>query len=611
MHTQLILVLLLLLAAIVMFIINRPRMDAVAIIMMVGLPLTGVMSVGEALSGFADPNVILIGAFFVIGESLVRTGVARAIGDWLDKSAGGSETRLVALLMLAVAVLGSVSNGTAVVAIFIPIVLRISQNTGTPAARLMMPLSVAACISGMLTLVATAPNLVVNAELERVGLAGFSFFSITPFGVAALIVGVVYMVFARRFLPVRETAAGKTTARPTLRDWVSQYALADRERRASVSEGSPLIGQSLEELALRQEGFNLLAIERRGSRRTELIRPLARTRIQAGDVLFVDTLAADQDTDALARRFGVTPMPVDSGAAYFTDRSQELGMLEVILPSESRLVGHTVREARFRSESGLNVIGVRRGRTPFGADLLDEKLAVGDTLLLTGFWSDIDRLQADRSDFVLLNMPREMEEILPVAGRAPYAIGILVIVIVMMVTGVVPNAMAALIGCLLMGLFGCIDMPSAYHGISWKSLLLIVGMLPFSIALQRTGAVDIAANALVSAVGNASPRLVLGSLFVITAIIGLFISNTATAVLMGPVGIAVAKDLSASPYTFAMIIMLASSASFMTPISTPINTLVVAPGNYEFGDFVRVGVPLAILILVLSVLLVPLLLPFR
>ncbi len=611
MHMQLLLVLLLLLAAIVMFVVNRPRMDAVAIFMMVALPLTGVMSVGEALSGFADPNVILIGAFFVLGEGLVRTGVARAIGDWLNTSARGSESRLVVLLMLAVAALGSVSNGTAVVAIFIPIVLRISQSTGTPPARLMMPLSVAACISGMLTLVATAPNLVVNAEMERAGLAGFRFFSITPFGVAALILGVLYMLLARHWLPVRGAAGEKPAARPTLRDWISQYRLADREQRACVSEGSPLIGPRLEELSLREEGFNLLAIERRGPRRTELIRPLARTRIQAGDVLFVDMLRSDRDSDALSRRFGVQPLSLDSEVAYFTDRSQELGMVEVILPSESRLVGHTVREARVRSESGLTVIGARRGRTAFGQALLDEKLAVGDTLLLTGFWSDIRRLQADRTDIVLLNMPREMEEILPAAGRAPYALAILGLVVAMMVAGIVPNAQAALIGCLLMGLFRCIDMSSAYNGISWKSLVLIVGMLPFSIALQRTGAVDIAANALVSAVGNGSPRLVLGSLFLITAVIGLFISNTATAVLMGPVGIAIAKDLSASPFPFAMIVMLASSTAFMTPISTPINTLVVAPGNYEFGDFVRVGVPLSILVLVLSVLLVPLLMPFR
>jgi di/tricarboxylate transporter len=201
--------------------------------------------------------------------------------------------------------------------------------------------------------------------------------------------------------------------------------------------------------------------------------------------------------------------------------------------------------------------------------------------------------------------------VLPAPGRAAQAIGCLAVTVALMISGVVPTVQAALIGCLLMGLFRCVDLPSAYRSISWKSLLLIVGMLPFSLALQRTGGVDLAADAVLAVAGDASPRLVLGLLFVATAALGLFISNTATAVLMAPVALAIAADMGASPYPFAMIVALAASTAFMTPVSSPVNTLVVAAGNYSFGDFVKVGAPLSLGVMVISLLLVPWLLPLR
>jgi di/tricarboxylate transporter len=237
-------------------------------------------------------------------------------------------------------------------------------------------------------------------------------------------------------------------------------------------------------------------------------------------------------------------------------------------------------------------------------------LKIGDILLLIGFWSDIQQLQSHPDDVVVLNMPVELEEVLPAAQRAPYALAVLGLVVALMVSGLVPNVQAALIGCLLMGLLGCVDFNSAYRSINWKTLVLIVGMLPFSLALQRTGGVDLAADAVVSLVGAAAPRFVLATLFVITAGLGLFISNTATAVLMAPVALAVANELGASPYPFAMIVALAASTAFMTPISSPVNTLVVGPGQYSFGDFVKVGGPFTVIAAIVSVLLVPIFLPF-
>jgi len=284
-------------------------------------------------------------------------------------------------------------------------------------------------------------------------------------------------------------------------------------------------------------------------------------------------------------------------------------MAEVMLVENSGLLGKSVVEARFRSCFGLTVIGLRRRDAAVDSNLLNERLGLGDILLVMGPWKDIRLLQSDTANLVVLNLPVELDEALPAPGRAPQAAACLLLMVVLMVTGWVPNVQAALISCLLMGALRCVDFDSAYRSIHWKSLILIVGMLPFSLALQRTGGVDLAANALMILTANAGPAVLLGSLFLITAVLGLFISNTATAVLMAPVALALAKDLNASPYPFAMIVALAASAAFMTPISSPVNTLVVGPGNYRFGDFVKVGVPFTLLVMVIAVVLVPLLLP--
>jgi di/tricarboxylate transporter len=607
MSADLAVVLLLLVAAIAMFIIGRPRMDAVALIMIAALPLTGVITVNESLAGFSDANVILIGLLFVIGEGLVRTGVARRLGDWLSKTAGASETRLVVLLMLVVSGLGALMSSTAVVAIFIPVVLRICGNAGVAPGRLMMPLSVAALLSGMLTLVATAPNLVVNAELARHGLREFGFFGITPFGLPLLVLGVAYMVFARRLLPA-ETPSGAADARPSLQTWIGQYGLAEREIRARISADSSLAGRRLEELSLRAAGLNLVAIARGVGRGTQLIRPVAQTELQAGDVLMIDMLAPEA-VESLRERYDLEMLPLAEEGGYFTDAQHAVGMAEAVLPAGSPLVGRTVLEARVRGEQGLTVIGVRRGRRVLGPDLGAATLRAGDTVLLTGFWGAIRRLRSETASAVVLAMPVELDELLPAAGLAGRAVAVLAVVVALMVFGVVPNAQAALIGALLMGLLRCVDFSSAYRSINWQSLILIIGMMPFSIALQRTGGVDLAADGLLAVVGDAGPRVVLALLFLITALLGLFISNTATAVLMAPVALAIAADLHASPYPFAMMVAIAASSAFMTPISSPVNTLVVGPGNYGFGDFMRVGVPFTVLVMVVSVFMVSWLLP--
>jgi di/tricarboxylate transporter len=606
--TELAIVLALLGAAIVMFALNKPRLDAVALIMLVALPFTGILTMGEALAGFSDPNIVLIAALFVLGEGLVRTGVAQRLGDWLIARAGKSELRLIVLLMVVVGALGATMSSTAVTAIFIPVALRISQSTGIGPGRLMMLLSVAALISGMMTLVATAPNLVINSELERHGVAGFRFFSFTPFGMPVLLLGILYMSIARRWLHDGATAVS-TAGRPSFATWIDEYKLADREYRLRITAKSALVGKTLDDLDVGgSSGATIVAIERSRRFARELMEPTAKTELQADDVLLIDSGASDPDVQAMHERFALEPMPLHG--AYFADRSQEIGLAEVIVPATSDLVGQTIADADFRTRFNLTVIGLRRGVVAHGREFRHEALAIGDTLLLIGPWRELEKLRSDGSHLVVLQMAAERDTVLPAPEKAVYALACLALVVGLMVSGVIPNVQAALIGCLLMGVLRCIDFNSAYRSIDWKTIVLIVGMLPFSIALERTGGVERAADALRALTADAGPRVVLATLFVITALLGMFISNTATAVLMAPVALAVAHELGASPYPFAMIVALAASTAFMTPVSSPVNTLVVAPGHYTFADFVRIGVPFSLIVLVVSVILVPWLLPF-
>lgn len=608
MNVDLVVVLVLLAATVVMFAMNRPRMDAVALMMMTVLPLTGIITMEDALAGLSDPNIVLIAALFVIGEGLVRTGVAQRLGDLLVRRAGRSETRLIGLLMAIVAFMGSFMSSTGVVAIFIPAVLRIARNAGLAPGRLMMPLSMAALISGMMTLIATAPNLVIHSQLVRAGYEGFNFFSFSPFGVPILALAILYMLVARRWLAQAADKPSPGPSRRRLAEWIDDYNLASREYRLRLSPDSPWVGKTLEQLNLRSSGANVLAIERPRRFSAVIVEPTAHTELQAGDALFLDIGASTADIQEICSEYGLEELPISGH--YFADKSQAIGMAELMIPADSKLIGETVISARVRSNYDLSVIGLRRGKTTYSDHVLDEQLRVGDTLLVAGPWRSIDRLKSNYQDLLVLHTPVEMEDVILAPNRAPYAIGILVVVVAMMVTGIVPNVQAALIGGLLLGLFRCVDMNGAYRSIQWQTLFLIVGMLPFSLALQSTGGVDLAADALLKSVGNAGPSTMLAAIFGLTAVLGLFISNTATAVLMAPIALAVAGELGLSPYPFAMTVALAASAAFMTPVSSPVNTLVVGPGKYTFFDFVRIGVPFTLVTLIVSVLFVPIIFPF-
>ena len=594
----------------VLFATGKVRMDAIALMVIVAFVLSGTLTLTEAFSGFSDPNVILIAALFIIGDGLVRTGVATKMGAWLVSVAGNSETKMLIYLMLTVAGLGAFMSSTGVVAIFIPVVLSVSARMNTSPSRLMMPLSFAGLISGMMTLVATPPNLVVNSELLREGLHGFSFFSVTPIGLVVLILGIVYMLAVRFMLKTDNgDSARDGRKRSTFRDLIREYHLTGRARRLAIRPGSPMIGQRLDDLKLRERYCaNVIGVERWRRFRRVIVNVNGVSEFRARDVLLIDMSASDVDLRQFCGEQMLEPMVLRG--EYFADQALDVGMAEVALIPDSEMIGKTVREIAFRTRFGLNIVGMKRDGKAMDGSVVDEPLQLGDILLVVGNWRQIALLAKRGRDFVVLNMPVEVDDASPAHSQAPHAIFCLVLMVALMLTDEIPNPIAAIIACLLMGKFRCINAESAYKAIHWPSIILIVGMMPFALALQKTGGVDLVVKGLMDVAGGEGPYLMLGCLFVMCAAIGLFISNTATAVLMAPIALAAAKSMGVSPYPFAMVVAMAASAAFMTPVSSPVNTLVLGPGKYSFSDFVKIGVPFTVLVMVVCVLLIPVLFPF-
>ncbi|HCM6692710.1 TPA: SLC13 family permease [Klebsiella pneumoniae] len=610
MNGELIWVLSLLAIAVVLFATGKVRMDAIALMVIVAFVLSGTLTLNEAFSGFSDPNVILIAALFIIGDGLVRTGVATKMGAWLVSVAGNSETKMLIYLMLTVAGLGAFMSSTGVVAIFIPVVLSVSARMNTSPSRLMMPLSFAGLISGMMTLVATPPNLVVNSELLREGLHGFSFFSVTPIGLVVLILGIVYMLAVRFMLKTDNSDSARDgRKRSTFRDLIREYHLTGRARRLAIRPGSPMIGQRLDDLKLRERYCaNVIGVERWRRFRRVIVNVNGVSEFRARDVLLIDMSASDVDLRQFCGEQMLEPMVLRG--EYFADQALDVGMAEVALIPDSEMMGKTVREIAFRTRFGLNIVGMKRDGKAMDGSVVDEPLQLGDILLVVGNWRQIALLAKRGRDFVVLNMPVEVDDASPAHSQAPHAIFCLVLMVALMLTDEIPNPIAAIIACLLMGKFRCINAESAYKAIHWPSIILIVGMMPFALALQKTGGVDLVVKGLMDVAGGEGPYLMLGCLFMMCAAIGLFISNTATAVLMAPIALAAAKSMGVSPYPFAMVVAMAASAAFMTPVSSPVNTLVLGPGKYSFSDFVKIGVPFTILVMVVCVLLIPVLFPF-
>ncbi|WP_373766571.1 SLC13 family permease [Glaesserella sp.] len=588
------------------FIQNKLRMDIVALLVIAFFSLSGILTVNEVFAGLSDPNVILIALLFIVGESLVRTGIAYQVSEWLMRVAGESEARVLVLLMLSIAGLGSFMSSTGIVAIFIPVVLAICSGMGISPKRLMMPLSVAGLISGMMTLIATPPNLVAHSELVKSGAQGFGFFSFTPVGLSVLTLGIVYMLFARHWLDNGESVNVEKRKSSSMYQFIEEYQLNGRAKMVVVTAESSFVGKTINELNLRSEyGLNIVAIQRVKRLRSVSIAAYGNATLREKDVLLMDINIDPELFLQRCEEFGLKN--VELKGEYFSAKS--VGVAEISIMPEAESIGKSISQLKFRSSYGLSVVGMKRDGELIQDDLIHTPIKFGDVLLVMGVWTQILEMGKENRDFFLIDTPEESKHAAPAISQAPHAIFSVFVMVALMITGIVPNVIAALLACLMLGKFRCIDMKSAYDSIHWPSIVLIVGMMPFSIALQKTGGIELIVGMLLDIMQGLDVHFVLIVLFVFTAIISAFISNTATAILVMPIAIAVAQQLNYSPAPFAMIVAISASAAFITPVSSPVNTMVLAPGGYSFMDFVKVGLPFTVLVMLLSVFLVPVLFP--
>jgi di/tricarboxylate transporter len=594
--------------AVGLFAWGRLRADIVAILVVLALMLSRVLTPQESLAGFGDPVVILIAAIFIVGEALVNTGVAQRLGEAVLKAGGGSETRLIVLIMVLAAGIGAFMNSSAIVAMLIPVVLTIANKTGLNRKRMLMPLSVAALISGMMTLIASSPNMIIENALRARGLAPLSFFAWTPFGVGALTIGIAFVLLGRGLLSKQLVAEKAGAASPGAYDLVGLYGLADRFHRLRVPADSPPIGRSAAQMQQPYGGSGvvLVGFEKHLHRKTRFLPALPETVCEPDDAIVV-VGSQDQVLQLIESQRLIELPRLDE--AQRGQALQEIGAAEVMLAPESKLIGKTLGELKFRSRYHVSVLAIRHRGERVTTNLANQTLDFGDTLLVAGAWADIRRLWADDRDFVMLTLPAEYYELLPARERAPLAIGILVVMVLMMAFELLPNSAIALLAALAMVATGCVKLDGIYRIISWKTVVVIGGMLPLATALTKTGATALMANGLVAALGSLGPLTMLAAVFLVTAVAGLFLSNSATAVLIAPVAIEAAQALHVSPHAFAMTVAIACCAAFVTPVSSPVNMLVMEPGGYSFGDYVKVGLPLLLLTMLGTVALVAVIYP--
>jgi di/tricarboxylate transporter len=608
MTEQMLIVFGILAGAVVLFACGRPRVDVVAILVVLALMLSRVLTPQESLAGFGDPVVILIAAIFIVGEALVNTGIAHRLGEAVLEAGHGNEARLIVLIMVLAGGIGAFMSSSAVVAMFIPVVLTITNKTGLNRRRMLMPLSIAALTSGMMTLIASSPNMIVENILRARGVAPLGFFSWTPFGVAVLTAGIAFVLFGRRLLSKQISSDDAGIKVPGAYDLLDLYGLADRWHRLCVPAGSPLIEQSVAQMQHLYDRFGvvLVGFEKHSHFKT-LFRPaLMETVCEADDAIFV--VAGKKEVVQLIQSQRLIELPrLDE--ARRGEALQEVGAAEVLLAPESKLIGKSLGELEFRSRYHVTVLGIRHRGEPLTTNLVNQVLDFGDTLLVAGAWTDIRRLWADDRDFVMLMLPAEYQELLPAREQAPVALGILVVMVLVMAFELLPNSATALLAALAMVASGCVKLEAIYRVISWKTVVLIAGMLPLATALTKTGATVLMANGLVAALGSLGPLVMLAAVFLVTALVGLFLSNSATAVLIAPIAIEAAQALHVSPHAFAMTVAIACCAAYVTPVSSPVNMLVMEPGGYSFGDYLKVGLPLLLLSMLVTIALVTVMYP--
>ena len=602
MNTEMLIVLGVLIGVAVLFVSNRVRSDLVAVMALLTLMLTGVLTVPESLAGFADPVVMIIIAMFIISEALVHTGIAQQIGELVLKTGGGSEARLIAVLMVAVGGVGAFMSSTAAVAIFIPIALSVADKAGLNRKRLLMPLSVAALISGMTTLIATVPNLVVANALRAAGLEPLAFFSFSPFGITVLLVSLVFMLLAGRRMLAKEKRGQTDRKGRTIPQLVASYGLEDKISRLRVRPGSSLIDRTVARMQIgRNFGLHLAGFGKHHAGRPYFLPAAPETVFEAGDIFLV--IGDPEQARQLAEHHSLDQLPAEMKPRRRQKFLQAVGVAEMMLAPDSKFIGQTLEDIQFRSRYNATVLAIRRRGKPLTESLVQTPLDFGDALLVNAGWPEILNLRDERENFVVLTIPEEFHDVTPAQKHAPMALAIIGAMVASMVLGLLPTVTATMLAAVILIGVGCVKLESVYQVIDWKAVVLIAGILPLATALTKSGVSQLISVWLVTALAPLGALGMLAVVFLVTAVTGLFISNTATAVLIAPIAISAAQTSGVSPQAFAMTVAIACSAAYVTPVSSPVNMLVREPGGYTFMDFVKVGLPLQLLTLVVTVLL--------
>jgi di/tricarboxylate transporter len=595
-------------AVVVLFVWNRIPVELVAVGAAVSLWATGILDVQQALSGFGDPTVVFIACLFVVSEALDATGVTAWAGQQLVPRVGESRTRLLAATVILVALLTALISVNGAVAALLPMVAVLAIRLGRSPSLLMMPLAFGAHAGSLLALTGTPVNVLVSEAADEATGHPFSFFSFTLVGAPLVAATVVIMVLlAPRLLPDRAGGTRTANVSDQAMRLVEEYKLADGTAKLAVTAGSPLIGRSPGAVALTAyPGAVMVGIRKH---RTGLLGAglLATANVEAGDLVLVQAEPRQLDRLAADLRLAPTPSPSASDVADSL-LNRDLGVVEVVVRPRSGLIGHHVTPGMLTDSGELVILAVRRnGKQLFRTDV---DLLAGDTLLVQGSWRALDINTAD-PDVLVVDPPSLVRrQAVPLGPRSTTALAVVGAMVMLLATGLIPAAMAGLLAAGSLVLLRVVTVEQAYRAISWTTIVIVAGMIPLSQAIQSTGAAEKVANVIVDVVGDSSPYLLVVTLFVLTAVLGQLISNTATALVVIPIAVSAAQELGVSPRPVLMSITVAAAASFLTPVATPANMMVMGPGGYRFTDYWKLGIVMMGLFLVVATLVPPLVWPF-
>ena len=609
----------------VFFVNGKLRSDLVALCALVLLIVFNILTPEEALSGFSNPIVIMMVGLFVVGGAIFKTGLAKMISSKILRLAGKSELKLFILIMMVTAFIGAFVSNTGTVALMLPIVVSMAASANISPGRFLMPLAFASSMGGMATLIGTPPNLVVDEVLSNAGFTDLSFFSFTPIGVICVLIGLVVLIPLSKFFLVKKEDGKdtKTTTGHSPKELAKKYQLSDNLYRIQIRPGSRIGGKKLQELNITQAyNLSILEIRRQSSSQGRFLKTVDQslagphTELQENDILYVFGPFEKVNQFAKEQNLELTDTHVSEyveGAEVEKLSVREIGIAEVLLMPDSKLINKVVKDSGFRDKYSVNILGIQRKGEYILNDIKDIKMHAGDILLIQGTWDSIARMSQKQSQWVVLGQPLEEASKVTLDYKAPVAALIMVLMIAAMVFDFIPipPVAAVIIAGILMVLTGCFrNVEEAYKTINWESVVLIAAMLPMSLALEKTGASNLISEKLVSGLGDYGPLVLMAGIYFTTSLLTMFISNTATAVLVAPIALQSAIAINVSPYPFLLAVTVGASMCFASPFSTPPNALVMSAGKYTFMDYVKVGLPLQIVMGIVMVFILPLLFPF-